>query len=110
MGRTARGAFLGCERPAEVRADASLNWAPSGGGRVEPCATGRRREAFLPRVAEPAPRTATYPMHFSLIPAPTCEEATMGLFSKDIKNLEDLYQHGLKDIYYAENQIVKVVA
>jgi len=24
----------------------------------------------------------------------------MGLFSKDIKNLEDLYQHGLKDIYY----------
>ena len=31
----------------------------------------------------------------------------MGLFSKDIKNLEDLYQHGLKDIYYAENQIVK---
>ena len=31
----------------------------------------------------------------------------MGLFSKDIKNLEDLYQPGLKDIYYAENQIVK---
>ena len=31
----------------------------------------------------------------------------MGLFSKDIKNLEDLYQHGLKDIYYAENQIMK---
>jgi ferritin-like metal-binding protein YciE len=33
----------------------------------------------------------------------------MGLFSKDIKNLEDLYQHGLKDIYYAENQIVKTL-
>ena len=33
----------------------------------------------------------------------------MGLFSKDIKNLEDLYQHGLKDIYYAENQIVKAL-
>jgi ferritin-like metal-binding protein YciE len=31
----------------------------------------------------------------------------MGLFSKDIKNLEDLYRHGLQDIYYAENQIVK---
>ena len=31
----------------------------------------------------------------------------MGLFSKDIKNLEDLYKHGLQDIYYAENQIVK---
>jgi ferritin-like metal-binding protein YciE len=31
----------------------------------------------------------------------------MGLFSKDIKNLADLYKHGLQDIYYAENQIVK---
>ena len=31
----------------------------------------------------------------------------MGLFSKDIKTLEDLYQHGLQDMYYAENQIVK---
>ena len=31
----------------------------------------------------------------------------MGLFSKDIKTLEDLYKHGLQDIYYAENQIVK---
>jgi hypothetical protein len=39
---------------------------------------------------------------------PNCEEATMGLFSKDIKNLEDLYKHGLQDIYYAENRIVIV--
>ncbi len=31
----------------------------------------------------------------------------MGLFSKDIHSLEDLYQHGLHDIYYAENQIAK---
>jgi ferritin-like metal-binding protein YciE len=31
----------------------------------------------------------------------------MGLFSKDIKTLEDLYKHGLQDIYYAENQIIK---
>jgi ferritin-like metal-binding protein YciE len=35
------------------------------------------------------------------------EEAPMGLFTKDIHSLEDLYQHGLQDIYYAENQIVK---
>jgi hypothetical protein len=26
----------------------------------------------------------------------------MGLFSKDIKSLEDLYKHGLQDLYYAE--------
>lgn len=31
----------------------------------------------------------------------------MGLFTKDIKTLRDLFVHTLKDIYYAENQIVK---
>jgi ferritin-like metal-binding protein YciE len=31
----------------------------------------------------------------------------MGLFSKDIKTLDDLFVHTLRDIYYAENQIVK---
>lgn len=31
----------------------------------------------------------------------------MGLFSKDIKTMDDLFVHTLKDIYYAENQIHK---
>jgi ferritin-like metal-binding protein YciE len=31
----------------------------------------------------------------------------MGLFSKDIKSMEDLFLHTLQDIYYAENKIVK---
>jgi ferritin-like metal-binding protein YciE len=31
----------------------------------------------------------------------------MGLFTKDIKTMEDLLLHGLQDIYYAEQQIVK---
>lgn len=31
----------------------------------------------------------------------------MGLFSKDIKTMHDLFVHGLQDIYYAENQIIK---
>ena len=31
----------------------------------------------------------------------------MGLFSKDIKSMEDLFLHTLQDVYYAENQIVK---
>jgi ferritin-like metal-binding protein YciE len=31
----------------------------------------------------------------------------MGLFSKSIKTLDDLFVHTLQDIYYAENQIVK---
>jgi ferritin-like metal-binding protein YciE len=33
----------------------------------------------------------------------------MGLFSKDIKTMEDLFVHGLQDLYYAENQIVKAL-
>jgi ferritin-like metal-binding protein YciE len=33
----------------------------------------------------------------------------VGLFSKDIKTMDDLLLHGLKDIYYAEHQIVKAL-
>ena len=31
----------------------------------------------------------------------------MGLFTKDIETMDDLLLHGLKDIYYAEKQIVR---
>ena len=31
----------------------------------------------------------------------------MGLFTKDIQNMDDLFVHTLRDIYYAENQIAK---
>jgi len=31
----------------------------------------------------------------------------MGLFSKDIKTMDDLFTHTLQDIYYAENKILK---
>jgi D-serine deaminase-like pyridoxal phosphate-dependent protein len=37
------------------------------------------------------------------------KDDTMGLFSKDIQTMDDLLLHGLKDIYYAENQIVKAL-
>ena len=33
----------------------------------------------------------------------------MGLFSKDIKTMNDLFQHQLQDIYYAEQQLVKAL-
>ena len=33
----------------------------------------------------------------------------MGLFSKDIQTMDDLLLHGLKDIFYAENQIVRAL-
>ncbi|MEO8716527.1 MAG: ferritin-like domain-containing protein [Acetobacteraceae bacterium] len=33
----------------------------------------------------------------------------MGILSKPIKTLDDLFMHTLQDIYYAENQIVKAL-
>ena len=33
----------------------------------------------------------------------------MGFFSKDIKKMDDLFVHTLRDIYYAENQILKAL-
>ena len=33
----------------------------------------------------------------------------MGLFTKDIKTMDDLFTHTLRDIYYAEKQIVKAL-
>jgi ferritin-like metal-binding protein YciE len=33
----------------------------------------------------------------------------VGLFTKDIATFEDLFVHGLQDIYYAENQILKAL-
>jgi ferritin-like metal-binding protein YciE len=37
------------------------------------------------------------------------KEQNMGLFTKDIKNMNDLFVHQLRDIYYAEKQIVKAL-
>jgi len=33
----------------------------------------------------------------------------MGLFTKDIKSMDDLFLHTLQDIYYAENKILKAL-
>ncbi len=33
----------------------------------------------------------------------------MGFFTKDIKNLDDLFMHGMQDLYYAEKQIMKAL-
>src|SRR5215831_12679880 len=35
--------------------------------------------------------------------------AIMGLFTKDIKTMNDLFAHQLQDIYYAEKQLVKAL-
>jgi ferritin-like metal-binding protein YciE len=33
----------------------------------------------------------------------------MGIFAKDIKTLDDLFVHQLRDVYYAEKQLVKAL-
>ncbi len=33
----------------------------------------------------------------------------MGIFTKDIKTMEDLFLHQLEDIYYAEQQLTKAI-
>ena len=33
----------------------------------------------------------------------------MGFFTKDIKTMDDLFVHQLRDVYYAENQIAKAL-
>jgi ferritin-like metal-binding protein YciE len=40
---------------------------------------------------------------------PTTGTNLMGLFSKDIKTMDDLFEHTLRDIYYAEQRIVKAL-
>ena len=42
-----------------------------------------------------------------LVPSETLTEEAMGFFTKDIKTLDDLFVHTLRDIYYAEQQIAK---
>src|SRR6202158_3600622 len=36
-------------------------------------------------------------------------EKDVGIFSKDIKTMDDMLLHGLQDIYYAEQQITKAL-
>ena len=33
----------------------------------------------------------------------------MGIFTKDMKSMEDLLIHGLQDIYYAEQQLTRAL-
>jgi ferritin-like metal-binding protein YciE len=40
---------------------------------------------------------------------PAKKGPTMGLFTKDIKTMNDLFVHQLQDIYYAEKQLVKAL-
>jgi ferritin-like metal-binding protein YciE len=42
-------------------------------------------------------------------PSSKTRSDVMGIFTKDIKTMDDLLLHGLQDIYYAEQQIIKAL-
>jgi ferritin-like metal-binding protein YciE len=46
---------------------------------------------------------------FSVFGVQSMRSATMGIFTKDIKTMDDLFLHQLEDIYYAEQQLTKTI-
>jgi ferritin-like metal-binding protein YciE len=75
----------------------------------------------LPGARERIPRLRRSPRVSAVSPPPDRRAAgcidrphkhrstAMGLFTKDIKTLDDLFVHTLQDIYYAEHQITKAL-
>jgi ferritin-like metal-binding protein YciE len=52
---------------------------------------------------------AVFPMSRCLFQIQIAEEHMMGIFTKDIKTMEDMFLHQLEDIYYAEQQLTKAI-
>jgi ferritin-like metal-binding protein YciE len=73
-------------------------------GRNQPPLIGTA-EQFAARPVSPPGGADKYQSNPASIEAR--KEAAMGLFTKDIKTINDLFVHTLRDIYYAEKQIVK---
>jgi ferritin-like metal-binding protein YciE len=74
------------------------------------------RRSEMRAVRDPSraiPSGTRHPDHrLRFIPNPLAADGptrrfNMGLFTKDIKTMDDLFLHTLQDIYYAENKIVK---
>ena len=62
--------------------------------------------ALSPMTLAPCGTGRTTPQGVNRYPEKDCD---MGFFSKDIKKMDDLFVHTLRDIYYAENQIEKAL-
>jgi ferritin-like metal-binding protein YciE len=76
------------------------------------CVSGRRFPTFqLPGPSPYGTRSPKSPLRRQSTTlaffAGSQQGSAMGLFTKDIKTMDDLFLHTLQDIYYAENKIVK---
>jgi ferritin-like metal-binding protein YciE len=75
----------------------------------------RPRNARCSRTKAQIPRcgylisSGTAPDQLRSIVIITKGDVAMGIFTKDIKSMEDLLLHGLQDIYYAEQQILNAL-
>jgi len=59
----------------------------------------RHRARGMPAHLEPGPRVRRN--SFPLFQSKFKRSTTMGIFTKDIKTMEDMFLHQLEDIYYA---------
>src|SRR5204863_2106224 len=73
----------------------------------------RRNNPAIPRLARDT-SNRTYRRNGDKTPrcgsAKKKRKHAMGLFTKDIKTMNDLFVHQLQDIYYAEKQLVKALS
>src|SRR5262245_39435850 len=117
--------------PARIPSMAARDRCSSYGGMPVPSAVTLPRSAGLPSFRPGALRAGRKPSQshdvagpafgwpellssgdaskVATVRCPRFWRRSMGMFSKDIKSLEDLYKHGLQDLYYAENQILKAL-
>ena len=84
--------------PQELRAALRL------GNEIVP----EQRPRCLVSSMHPQPNKRVFPLRRARLFHETKEPA-MGLFTKDIKTMNDLFVHQLQDIYYAEQQLTKAL-
>src|SRR5207248_9192700 len=78
---------------------------------------GRSRRVGCPAVRNPRrlrrnhrrPRLPNRHPAYEAPPTFPSQEVNMGLLSRDIHSMDDLFVHGLQDVYYAENEILKAL-
>jgi ferritin-like metal-binding protein YciE len=88
VNRSADGSFLAAVRLRRFRKAVQENAARSSCGQLQGFGTITRLYGFW---------------------SPILEERTVGIFTKDIKTMEELFLHQLEDIYYAEQQLTKAI-
>jgi hypothetical protein len=62
-----------------------------------------------PPAIEPTSANSEQTPAVAVLRVQSLRSVPMGIFTKDIKSMEDLFLHQLEDIYYAEQQLTKAI-